>query len=314
MLALVNGQNIKILTADSYECLGILDRHTRSVYCLDFSPVGRFLVSGGTDKRAILWDIEHLEHVMDFEHEESVWKIHFCNFGDYFLTNDTLGCIRKWDTSTGNNTLSICTCFDGDVECLLLPDCSKIISCGQLALAHSQQNLVGFWDCESGTLCSSIPCNTPTSLALSPAGDALAVGFDDGKLAIYQIIDGTPSEDSVVMHLMPESSARRSIYCVIYSLDGTKMACKMYEFRSDRRVAQLIVWEICSGQEFQELLKIDVGLDDHEVSFSPEGDCILTTKTDHAFQVIDIHSGESRFTSTGSEVGVFSRPVSVVLM
>lgn len=312
MLALGCGRDIQLFNADNYECLRILRRHSGTITCIDFSPIGRLLVSAGGDGRLILWDTELFQDVRDFDQESTVWKVHFSNCGNYFVTTDAAACIRKWDVATGTNLLTISMMLHHMVECLLLPDSSKIISCGLNVTATRQ--FVGFWDSASGALGNSIECR-PNTIAISPAGDALAVGFDDGRLGIYQINYGCPSEVSV-RYLISESDEPGegiSPSSLIYSSDGSKLGCKIRGFGFDcRDFGELIVWEIASGQE---LRRVDVGNDDHRISFSPAGDCILTTDSAGFFQVIDICSGESKLAvANAAGGGVFSRQAGIVLM
>lgn len=113
-LAIVSKLQIKIFNADCHEHLGSLSRHTSLIRIVDFSPAARFLVSGGADKLAMLWGIELMTHVRDLGHEHPVWKVYFST-GDFFVTNDTYGCIRKWDVATGINVISIEVQF-ADIE------------------------------------------------------------------------------------------------------------------------------------------------------------------------------------------------------
>lgn len=306
MLALVfEDVKIRILSADSFDCLGILCRHEGMIRCIDFSPAGRFLVSGGTDKRAILWDVDHLAHVRDFEQEKPVWEVRFSSAGDNFVTNDTRGCLRKWDVSTGTHLLSIDVCAFG--VCFLVPDSPKIVSCASAGLGSPDCGFVGCWNHESGVLLTKVSCD-PSAIALSPLGDSLVIGYEDGRLGIYQFVDETPSEDNVRFFIAePGNLTPRNIS---FSLDGTKIACRLRDYELSRRLAEVRVWELASGQL---LIQMDVGYDDHRVTFSPGGDSILATDS-HGFQIIDICSGESKFNMEGTDVGVFSRPSSVVLM
>lgn len=79
------------------------------------------------------------------------------------------------------------------------------------------------------------------------------------------------------------------------------------------------VWNIGVGSVLESapvLTIVDVGYDSHRISFSPLGDRILITNAVEDLQVVDIYAGECRlgFNSEGTDIAVFSRAASVVLM
>ena len=75
----------------------MLCRHDDSVNSVDFHPNGRFLLSGGNDTVAIMWDLNKAQHVRLFsEQDTQVCAVKFapnglyCAVGSYFIRNFTL--------------------------------------------------------------------------------------------------------------------------------------------------------------------------------------------------------------------------------
>ncbi|CAH8861079.1 unnamed protein product [Trichobilharzia szidati] len=71
--------------------------HKESVFCVDFDCTGQYLVSGGQDHIAIIWNVA--TGVAEFicqGHEDSVHCVKFSPDGAYLCTGDMAGSIRVW--------------------------------------------------------------------------------------------------------------------------------------------------------------------------------------------------------------------------
>lgn len=56
----------------------VLNGHIGDVYTCEFSPCGNFVVSGGNDKTAKLWDLEKFKEIQTFsEHKGTLFKVKF---------------------------------------------------------------------------------------------------------------------------------------------------------------------------------------------------------------------------------------------
>lgn len=94
-LAIAAANNIHIYDADTYRELMVLAGHTDSVLVLAFSPNGKLLVSGGSDKTVRLWETEtgKLRRTRE-EHTAPISTVAFSTNGKRF-----------WSASSRDNTI-----------------------------------------------------------------------------------------------------------------------------------------------------------------------------------------------------------------
>ena len=101
---------------DLEEEFDTLEKHTSSVYALDFSPSGDRLCSGDLDNMIYIWDVEEKEVIGKFEgHSAGVTSIAWSPDGQIIATSDTAGNIFLWDPETGE-TIRRLTSHEGSVE------------------------------------------------------------------------------------------------------------------------------------------------------------------------------------------------------
>ncbi|OON18708.1 WD domain, G-beta repeat protein, partial [Opisthorchis viverrini] len=79
------------------DAIKVLDGHKESVFCLASDPLGKYLVSGGQDHVAIVWEVETGAQVFTTEgHEDSVTCVAFSATGTYLATGDMAGGVHVW--------------------------------------------------------------------------------------------------------------------------------------------------------------------------------------------------------------------------
>lgn len=73
------------------------------VFSVDFSPNGRYLISGGSEGNLVLWDVETGQPVGESwkAHEEAVWAVSFSPDGHYVASGSHDGALIIWDVETG---------------------------------------------------------------------------------------------------------------------------------------------------------------------------------------------------------------------
>ena len=74
--------NIKLWSAKDGKCLHTLSKHKSPVYSVAFSPDGKYLASGSTDKCALVWEVETGRLVKSFEGKGGIFEVCWNSFGD----------------------------------------------------------------------------------------------------------------------------------------------------------------------------------------------------------------------------------------
>jgi WD40 repeat protein len=78
--------------------LAVLRGHINPVSCAEFSPDGRRLATGGTDKSIIVWDLETGKELITLRgHFGTIWTLAFSPDGTRLASGAGDGTVRIWD-------------------------------------------------------------------------------------------------------------------------------------------------------------------------------------------------------------------------
>ena len=161
---------------------------------LAFSPNGRFLVSGGLDNTARLWDLETGRLIRRFVgHLDTVSSVGFSPDGRFLLTGSMDNTVKLWEVASGRVVHTLKGRSSGVVSAVLSSD-------GHFALsgAHINPELTGradhltLWDLRKGAKIRTFEGreSTPELVALSPDG-RYALSVDrEGAFAIWNPLNG----------------------------------------------------------------------------------------------------------------------------
>ncbi|CAE6456842.1 unnamed protein product [Rhizoctonia solani] len=108
------------------------------------------------------------------------------------------------------------------------------------------------------------------TLSISPDGKAIAVGYPDGSLAIWDMQTGTCLQKSLVGH-------RDMVICVVYSPDGNLVASSSHD-------ATIRVWNVSQGLQESCVLSGHSG-PIHSVAFSPNSSLIASASSDRTIRL-----------------------------
>ncbi|MCX6269177.1 MAG: hypothetical protein NTW16_17790 [Bacteroidetes bacterium] len=86
-------------TADYYPFSNNLEGHTNDVYSLDYTPLGRKIVSASFDSTARIWDMNGKELAVLKGHHQKVMFARFSPDGRYIVTSSIDSTVRLWDTT-----------------------------------------------------------------------------------------------------------------------------------------------------------------------------------------------------------------------
>ncbi len=253
--------NIKIWNIDSETLVAELTEHERHVISFSFSPIGKYLVSAGTEGELFVWDVENWEkqHSLTPDENERVVE-------------------ARWRM--------------GDKRVAFHPD-------GKQVAAISYNDKARIWDVESGKHLATLPL--PESLdvpplykgeskgtkeaedpkrqrhlepvldviAFSPCGTVIACGRE-GEVILW---DANTSQIRMVIRL-PETSKRP--FALAFSPDSDYLAVGSWWCGTDRVPIQL--WKVATGENIHTFW--GHASDVQDVAFSPDGTLLASGSFD----------------------------------
>jgi WD40 repeat protein len=270
--------------------------HPDRVSCVAFSPNGKTLATGCSDKHARIWDVETGKPIgKSLEHPAGIVQVQFSPDGRTLLTRDWLhDLLWFWDVAKGSSTrehwgIDGFTCKFSD---------ATFSKDGRLLLT-AEAGLVRVWDLETNKPVGS-PIRHPgvSRVALGPDGKGvLAAGYQD-PIVLWDLgekdpagplpVDGYPHAFSPdgrfvlvsnkenpntrelwdvaqgkVVHRFPH---KEPVSCMAFSPDGTAVATGTAK--------DIFCWDVATGKPLAEPIHVPGGV--AGVTLSPGGHTLLT--------------------------------------
>lgn len=189
----------------------VFTKHTGPVFSCHVEPKkGQFVVTGGQDDNAFVWEVGSGNVVMECKgHKDSVICVKFSHDGSYVATGDMDGLIQVWKMST---------------KSLIWSSEDKLGELMWLKWHHMANVLFVGWD-TGEVFVWKIPCGDCIVLpghgcktdcaALLPDGKRIAVGYENGAIKIFDI------KASKVLHIINyETSHTFAVTCIHASHDN----------------------------------------------------------------------------------------------
>jgi WD40 repeat protein/transcriptional regulator with XRE-family HTH domain len=255
--------------------------HLSDIWSADFSPDGKVLATGSSDKTVRLWDLATGETIRIFSSDTSSFEeLAFSPDGKTILVaGGTDKSAHLWDVASGQQV----KLFSGDtapvVDVAFSPD-------GKYFVTASVDFTAPIRDVATGQTVHVLTGHREhiTRIAISPDGKYVVTGSVDRTARLWDVATG--KQVRVFDH--PEV-----VSAVAYSPDGKYLATGCEDF-----VARL--WEASTGQVVHEFL----GADALGIDFSPDGRFLLTGGGDRTASLWDLATGERIRSFTGHGAGV----------
>ena len=183
--------DLRLWDVETGELRHQLPGNRRLVRCLAFSPDGRLLATGGSDRLVLIWDVATGKQLRTIR-TESLFNVVCLTFSPdggtlTFGTHD--GSLWLFDLR-GDTPLRPITGQDGTVWAVAYsPDGKSLAAAfGQFVQGADERATIKLWDTATTELKLRLTCESgpPQSLVISPDGQVLAAGFNDGSIRLWR--------------------------------------------------------------------------------------------------------------------------------
>ncbi len=320
------GETLAELGFDSVEQL-LSNIDERSSFSISFSPDGKTLVSGNTDKTVKLWNVTTGRLLASLEgHIGRINSVSFSFDGKTIVSGSDDKTIKLWDIDTGKlladfkghtdpinsvsfspdgktiasgsndktiklwdiDTGKLLTSFEGHTRGVNSVSFSPN---GKTLVSGAWDETIKLWDIESGSLLTSLQGHIGgvRSVSFSPNGKTIASGTNDGKLKLW---------DVTTERLLASLARHRSIvFSVSFSPDGKTLASSSWD-------GTVKLWDVTTGNlviSFEERMGYV-----SSVSFSPNGKTLASITNDGTIKLWDVTTGNLVTSFEGHTSSVFS--------
>jgi WD40 repeat protein len=262
----------------SFQLSQTLAGHSEAVMPVAFSPNGKILASGSTDKTIKLWDVQTgaLKQTLN-GHSNGVHSLEFSPDGTTLASGSDDKTIRLWNAQTGALKQTL-TGHNSAVHTIAFsPD-------GNTLASGSTDKTIKVWDVHTGALKQTLTGHAETvkMVAFSPDGKLLLSCSDDKTIKVWEVQTGALKQ-TLTGH-------SNGVHAIAFSPDGKLIASGSIDIT-------IKLWDTYTGALKQTLTGHSNGV--HTIRFSPDGRLLASGSNDKTIKIWDVQSGALTQTLTG---------------
>uniref|UniRef100_H2YNV0 Small-subunit processome Utp12 domain-containing protein n=1 Tax=Ciona savignyi TaxID=51511 RepID=H2YNV0_CIOSA len=209
--------------------------HSNGMCCLDYSPDGRFIVTGGEDGKVKVWNTSNGFCFVTFsEHESTVTAVRFTSSGHVIMSSSLDGTVRAFDLHRYRNFRTFTSPRPSQFVCM------GVDGSGELVAAGSRDSFEVFvWSVRTGRLLDVLAGHEApvSSLQFSPCESLLASGSWDRTVILWKIGDEKGARESIDVGHDGWCSMFSSVMAVTYRGDGKELAVSTLN-------AEITFWDV----------------------------------------------------------------------
>jgi WD40 repeat protein len=277
---------------------GLRLRHAREVSGLAFSPDGKRLVTASKDRTVVVWDLASGRELRRYlGHTANVRAVAFSRDGKTVASAGDEANIKLWDAGSGKDVRALPTPA-GVTALAFSPD-------GKHLAATCDDRALRVFETATGTLRRAIERlrAVPQSVAFSPDGSALAMGFGgtDGQVFLWQFPKMV--ENANQPEFWSQQDFAGASYHLAFSPDGKTLArsgpdsVKLYSVPSPGSVG-------AGGQLRRALVPAGRGVRYTCTAYGKDGKTLFVGGSDGVIYLFDPDNGQALGTFRGHTAAV----------